>query len=146
MNSSSPSSSRETRDGAPILLRPLVVDDSAVMRRMVARSLSLSGLPIGTLYEAADGEAALRVVRESWIDVVLCDVHMPGMNGVELVRRMSSDPLTADVPVVVISSDRGEGRAAELERLGIRGYLHKPFQPEALGRLVRRVLGLGGRS
>jgi len=127
---------------AKITLRVLIVDDSPVMRRMVARALDLSGFSVNPIYEAADGEEALCVARESWIDIVLCDVHMPRMNGVELVRRMSQDPLLADVPVVMISSDRGEARAAELESLGIRGYIHKPFQPEAIGRLVRKVLGL----
>ena len=128
------------------MLRVLVVDDSAVMRRMVVRSLQLSGLSLGAVFEAPDGEEALRIVREAWIDIVLCDVHMPKMNGAELVRQMSADQLLSDLPVVVISSDRTEGRERDLRQLGIRGYVHKPFQPEAIGQVVRDVLGLGGAS
>lgn len=123
-------------------LRALIVDDSPVMRRMVARALQLSGLRVDPVHEAASGEQALELARQEWVDIVLCDVHMPGMDGVELVRRMSEDALLADVPVVIISSDRGSARAAELESLGIRGYVHKPFQPELIGRIVRQVLGL----
>jgi two-component system chemotaxis response regulator CheY len=133
---------RSARREHGVMLRVLVVDDSAVMRRMVARSLELSGLGVGEVFEASDGEEALEVVRRAWIDVVLCDVHMPKMDGVELVRRMSEDLVLSDLPVVVISSDRTEGRASELGRLGIRGYVHKPFQPETIGRVVRQVLGL----
>lgn len=128
------------------MLRMLVVDDSAVMRKVVTRSLQLSGLPLHEVEEARDGQEALDLVRKSWIDLVLCDVHMPVMNGAELVRRMRADPLTAALPVVIVSSDRSEGRIAELEGLGVRAYVRKPFQPEALGRVVREALGLGGGS
>jgi two-component system chemotaxis response regulator CheY len=128
------------------MLRMLVVDDSAVMRRVVVRSLQLSGLPLHEVEEARDGQEALELVRKSWIDIVLCDVHMPIMNGAELVRRMRADPLTRDLPVVIVSSDRSEGRVAELQQLGVRAYVRKPFQPEALGRIVREALGLGGAS
>jgi len=76
--------------------------------------------------------------------VVLCDVHMPKMSGVELVRRMSEDRLTASVPVVMVSSDRNQAQIDELHSLGVRGYVIKPFQPEALARTVQQVLGLGG--
>lgn len=137
-NSSRPSAAADTQ----VTLRALIVDDSPIMRRMIARALELSGLRVDPIHEAASGEQALQLASDSWVDIVLCDVHMPGMDGVELVRRMSEDPLLSDVPVVMISSDRGSARAAELEALGIRGYLHKPFQPEALGRIVRQVLGL----
>ncbi len=128
------------------MLRVLIVDDSPVMRRMVARSLEVSGLAVTAIHEAADGEEALGIVRQSWVDLVLCDLHMPKMNGVELVRRMAGDPLLSDLPVVVVTSNRSEAHANELRQLGIRGYLHKPFQPEAIGRVVREVLGLGGAS
>lgn len=113
---------------------------------MVARSLELGGLPPHELREAGDGMEALGIVRESCVDIVLCDLHMPRMDGVELVRRMSGDTLTADVPVVIVSSERSVGLLAELQDLGVRGFLRKPFKPEVLGKLVREVLGLQGVS
>jgi two-component system chemotaxis response regulator CheY len=128
------------------VLSVLIVDDSFVMRRMVARSLLVSGVPPHELREAANGIEALNVVREVLVDIVLCDLHMPGMDGVEFVRRLGDDAQTADIPVVIVSSERSEGLLAELEDLGVRGFLRKPFQPEALGELVRDVLGLKGAA
>ena len=124
------------------MLSVLIADDSLVMRRMVARSLVLSGVPPHELCEASNGEEALGILRETYVDIVLCDLHMPVMDGLELVKRLGSDPATADVPVVIVSSERSAGLIAELEELGVRGYLRKPFQPEALGNLVREVLRL----
>src|SRR5690349_8200990 len=112
------------------MLKILIVDDSVVTRRVIARSLTLSGLPIASLYEAGDGAGALAQLREHWIDLVLSDLHMPGMNGVELVRQMSLDGLTSQIPVVVVSSNRSQPHADELAKLGTRAYLHKPIQPE----------------
>jgi two-component system chemotaxis response regulator CheY len=128
------------------MLKVLVVDDSKVMRRMVVRSLELSGLELSEVQEAESGTDALVVLHRMWIDVVLCDVHMPKMSGVELVRRMAEDRLTADVPVVMVSSDRNQAQIEELKRLGVRGYVIKPFQPEVLGRTVQQVLGLSGAA
>ena len=124
------------------MLSVLIADDSLVMRRMVARSLELSGVPPHELREACNGAEALGILREAYVDIVLCDLHMPVMDGLELVRTLGADPATADVPVVIVSSERSPGLIAELEDLGVRGYLRKPFQPEALGNLVREVLRL----
>jgi two-component system chemotaxis response regulator CheY len=124
------------------VLSVLIADDSLVMRRMVARSLELSGVPPHELREACNGAEALGILRDTYIDIVLCDLHMPVMDGLELVKTLSADPATADVPVVIVSSERSAGLIAELEELGVRGYLRKPFQPEALGNLVREVLRL----
>jgi len=124
------------------VLSVLIADDSLVMRRMVARSLELAGVPPHELREASNGEEALGILRETYVDIVLCDLHMPVMDGLELMKRLGADPATADVPVVIVSSERSAGLIAELEELGVRGYLRKPFQPEALGNLVREVLRL----
>lgn len=124
------------------MLSVLIADDSFVMRRMVARSLELSGVPAHELREASNGAEALGILRDNYVDIVLCDLHMPVMDGLELVKRLGADPATADVPVVIVSSERSAGLIAELEELGVRGFLRKPFQPEALGNLVREVLRL----
>ena len=126
------------------MLTLLVVDDSAVMRRMVVKSLSIGGLPIGKVFEADGGERALDILNQQWIDLVLCDINMPNMNGIELVERMVADTLTAKVPVVMVTTERSEERIRQLERLGVTAYLNKPFRPEDLAQTVREVLGLGG--
>lgn len=128
------------------MLNVLVVDDSVVMRRMVTRSLSMGGLPVGEVYEAGDGLEALGVVDSRWVDLVLCDINMPGMDGIEFMRRMAANEVTRRVPVVMVSTERSEPRIQELKELGIGGYLHKPFRPEDLAGLVRGVLGLESES
>lgn len=71
-------------------LNIMIVDDSPVMRAFIRKVVSLTGLDIGECCEAADGEEALRLLRERWVDLVLTDINMPRMNGEELVRRMEA--------------------------------------------------------
>lgn len=124
------------------MLTVLVVDDSAVMRRMVVKSLSLGGLVIEQVFEATGGQQALDILNAQWIDLVLCDINMPEMSGIELVEKMTLDPLTARVPVVMVTTERSEVRISRLKELGVTAYLTKPFRPEMLARTVRELLGL----
>lgn len=123
------------------MARVLVVDDSATMRKIIAKGLHQAGYPCEVV-EAGDGTNALEALRGADFDLVLCDINMPGMDGIELVRRMASNEVTRRVPVVMVSTERSEPRIQELKQLGIGGYLHKPFRPEELAELVRSVLGL----
>lgn len=123
-------------------LNVLVVDDSPVMRRMVRRSLGMCGLPVGEIYEAGNGAEGLAVLGERWVDVVIADVNMPEVDGVEMVERMAKDGLLARLPVVMVSSDRAEARIERLKALGVRAYLTKPFRPEAFREVVEATLPL----
>ncbi len=118
----------------------LVVDDSPVIRKMMKRSLSLSKLELGTVYEACNGQEALVVLRREWIDVVLADIHMPVMGGTELVEAMSKDPALSKIPVVVVSAERNQAAIAHLKTLGICAHLTKPFTPEQVLQAVDDVL------
>lgn len=131
---------------SPSALSVLVVDDSTVMRRMVKRSLEVAGLPLGRVFEAENGRVALTILVSHRIDIVLSDVNMPEMDGVELVRQMSRASVTRRVPVVMVSTERSEPRIDELRTLGVSGYLNKPFRPEELGQMVRSVLGAAEAS
>lgn len=129
--------------GATLLpLTVLVVDDSSVTRKMVAHALALSGLPLAEVREARDGQEALLSIASSPPDLVLCDVHMPTMDGTELLERLDCGGWTKSIPIVMISSERGKTTRERLESFGARGYLEKPFYPETLGRVLRSVLGL----
>lgn len=119
----------------------LVVDDSAMMRRVIVRSLGLSGLALGDVYEAANGAEALAVLDRHWVDVVLADLNMPVMAGDEMIARMREDPATASTPVIVISTDQSEARRGQLGGQ-VAGFIHKPFAPETLDRMIRHVLGV----
>lgn len=124
-------------------LHVLVVDDSAVMRRMIIRSLRISGLPIGEVHEAADGAAALEVMRAHWIDLLLADLNMPRMGGEEMIRRLRADELTRDVAVVVVSSEGSEARLETL-RASTQGFVRKPFAPEDLRAAVEAAIRPAG--
>jgi len=119
----------------------LVVDDSAVMRAMIARVVRLSGVPLGEMFEAANGEEGLRVVAEHWIDLVLLDVNMPVMNGEEMLRRLRAEPETCSLPVIVVSTESSETRVHALEELGV-AFVHKPFAPEELRATILRITGV----
>ena len=119
----------------------LIVDDSAVMRAMVARVLRLSGVPLGATHHAANGEEALRAVREHAVDLVLLDVNMPVMDGEETLRRLRADASTAALPVIVVSTESSETRVDALRALGA-AFVHKPFAPEALRDTILRITGV----
>ncbi len=119
----------------------LVVDDSAVMRQMVVRTLKMSGLPLGTVFEAANGEEGLFVLQEQWIDLLLLDINMPVMNGEEMLRRVRANPETEALPVIVVSTEGSETRLAALHGLGCE-IVRKPFAPETLRDTIIRITGV----
>jgi two-component system, chemotaxis family, chemotaxis protein CheY len=119
----------------------LVVDDSAVMRQMVVRTLKMSGLPLGTVLEAANGEEGLSVLQEQWVDLLLLDINMPVMNGEEMLRRVRASPETEALPVIVVSTEGSETRLAALHELGA-SIVRKPFAPETLRDTIIRMTGV----
>jgi two-component system chemotaxis response regulator CheY len=122
----------------------LIVDDSKIIRAVVSKTIKMSGLGVGELYEASNGLEALEVLSKHWIDIVFADIHMPEMNGVELVQQMSKDNMLVSIPVVMVSSDRSQSQIEKLKRLGIRAYIKKPFRPESFRDVVQDVLGMLG--
>lgn len=121
--------------------RVLIVDDSPAMRMFVRRVVKMSGLDTAEILEAGDGLEALAVLDREWIDVVLTDINMPKMDGEELVKRMAASGLTQTVPVIVVSTDGTAARMEQLMALGARGYVVKPFTPEALREEMERAIG-----
>lgn len=119
----------------------LVVDDSPIIRKMIRKSIEMSGLAVGTVFEAGNGVEALKVLGQQWVDIVFADLNMPEMNGSELVERMSKDAMLVSTPVVIVSSERSEEKIAELKSRGIRAYLKKPFRPESFRSVVQEILG-----
>ncbi len=124
----------------------LVVDDSPVTRKMVRRALGLCGIEVGEVYEAADGAEALEQLGQHRVDLVLADINMPVMNGIELVERMSRDPELCTVPVVIVATPMSQDRVEFVLDKGARAYLAKPFRPEALRDVVVQILGAGAAS
>lgn len=122
-------------------LNVLVVDDSSVMRAMIRKTLKLSGLPIGKVHEAANGDEGLRALDAFPIDLALVDLNMPIMNGEQMIEQLREDPMTADLPVVVVSTEGSFTRISLLRKKGA-GFVHKPFNPESLREAVADITGV----
>lgn len=121
-------------------LNVLVVDDSKVMRQMITRTLRLSGLPLGEVLEAANGQEALERLREHWVDLVLADVNMPVMDGETMVERMRADPALRSMPVLFVSTESSQKRIKLLLEKS-SGFVHKPFNPEEVRELILSITG-----
>ena len=121
--------------------RVLIVDDSPAMRSFVRRVMELSGFDLSVCFEAGDGREALKVLSSEWVDAILTDINMPGMDGEELLRRLAADEILRSIPAIVISTDATANRMDRLATLGARGYITKPFVPEDLRAVLERTLG-----
>ncbi|MGQ9749964.1 response regulator [Desulfosoma sp.] len=120
----------------------MIVDDSKTMRHVIKKVLKISGLDLGEIIEAGNGQEALDQLQNHWVDLILSDIHMPVMDGIEFLRHLGTLADLRDVPVVLVTTERNEKRLKEAMALGARGYLSKPFQPEEFRSLVLRLLGV----
>ncbi|MBA2882680.1 two-component system chemotaxis response regulator CheY [Desulfosalsimonas propionicica] len=118
----------------------LIVDNSVIIRKMVAKTLGISDLDISGYYYAENGRQALEQLDENWIDIVFADINMPVMNGIEMIEEMNKKDLLTTIPVVVISTERSRERIDRLKSMGIGAYLQKPFVPEEFARVVKDLL------
>jgi two-component system chemotaxis response regulator CheY len=118
----------------------LIVDDSSVMRKIVERSLRQAGISIAQVTEAANGAEALAVINQGKVDLILCDINMPVMDGLEFVKQLSGMENGRGVPVVMITTEGSEGHVVQALSAGARGYIRKPFTPDQVKQHVLPVL------
>lgn len=124
-------------------LNILVVDDSAVMRKMLVRMLGLCGVPIGEIAQAGNGLEGLDALAKGKYGLVLVDINMPVMDGDQMVRAMRKNPEWEKLPVIYISSESSATRIEMLIRSGA-GFVHKPFVPEILRETILGLVGGDG--
>jgi len=110
----------------------LVVDDSAAIRKILQRVLRQTGMAIHTIHEAGDGEEAVSVLRSTRVQLVLTDINMPRMDGLQLLAALKAAPEWRDIPVVMITTEGGESKVAEAVKLGAAGYVRKPFTADQI--------------
>jgi two-component system chemotaxis response regulator CheY len=122
--------------------RVLIADDSPAMRSVIRRVIELSGFEVEKFLEAGDGGDALRLLRAEAVDVILTDVNMPNVNGEQLLRLLGEEESLRATPLIVVSTDATNHRISRMLELGAKGYLTKPFFPEALRGELERVLGV----
>lgn len=110
----------------------LVVDDSDIIRRMVLKTLGLSRIPLGLTYQASNGREALEILEDEWIDLVITDLNMPVMTGVEFLGELRARPGIERTPVIVVSTDGSQASLAALEQHSVVTFVRKPFTPEEI--------------
>jgi two-component system, chemotaxis family, chemotaxis protein CheY len=121
-------------------LQVLIVDDSSVMRKIVERSLRQAGIEIAKVFEAGNGAEALAVLSETKVDLILCDINMPVMDGLEFVRLLPGVENAKGVPVVMITTEGSESHVVQALSAGARGYLRKPFTADQVKEHILPVL------
>jgi two-component system, chemotaxis family, chemotaxis protein CheY len=120
----------------------LIVDDSTSMRAVIKKIISISGFKMNQCYEAGNGVEALDILSKSWVDIILSDINMPEMNGLELLNRLKKDELFKDIPVIVITTEGSSERMEEAFNCGARGFIKKPFLPEDVKKILHEVIGV----
>ena len=125
-------------------LSVLIVDDSSVMRKIVDRSLRQAGLQIKEVFEAGNGVEALARMQQTRVDLILTDINIPAMDGLELVRQLQAVKNAQNVPIVMITTEAGEAHVVQALSHGASGYIRKPFSPDQIKERIIPLLE--GRS
>jgi len=120
----------------------LIVDDSSVMRKIVERALRQAGLPLSNVFEAGTGIEALDILRQQRVDLILSDINMPNMDGLEFLRQLRAQGLAPEVPVVMITTESSEDHVREAIMAGAQGYIRKPFTSEQVKDRLLPLLGV----
>ena len=121
-------------------IRALIVDDSSVMRKIVERSLRQAGIELASVLEAGNGAEALSALESNPVDLILCDINMPVMDGMEFVKKLPGVPNAKGVPVVMITTEGSESHVAEALSHGARGYIRKPFTSDQVREQILPIL------
>ncbi len=123
-------------------IRALIVDDSSVMRKIVERSLRQAGIEISKVFEAGNGAEALAILTENTVELILCDINMPIMDGLEFLKGLPGVSNAKSVPVVMITTEGSEAHVVQAISLGARGYIRKPFTPDQVKEHVIPLLAV----
>jgi two-component system chemotaxis response regulator CheY len=118
----------------------LVVDDSAAIRKILQRVLRQTGMAIRTIHEAGDGQEALEVMNAHPVDLVLTDINMPRMDGLQFLASVKASAHWRHVPVVMITTEGGETKVGEAVKLGAAGYVRKPFTADQIKEKLAGIL------
>jgi two-component system chemotaxis response regulator CheY len=110
----------------------LIVDDSTAIRKILIRVLQQTDILLGEVLEASDGKEALKVLEGRQISLLLSDINMPNMDGIELLRAVRSSSQWRDLPFVLITTEGAQARVQEAVELGATAYIRKPFSADQL--------------
>jgi two-component system, chemotaxis family, chemotaxis protein CheY len=110
----------------------LIVDDSAAIRKILQRVLRQADVPIGEVYEAGDGFEALAMLKKQPVGLILSDINMPNMDGLQFLTQVRAMPEWQNVPIVMITTEGSQNKVMEAVQLGASGYVRKPFTAEQI--------------
>lgn len=117
----------------------LIVDDSAAIRKILQRVLVQADVPLGKVLEAGDGAEALETLKSEKVHLILSDINMPNMDGLEFLGALKSKEEWKSVPVIMITTEGGSSKVMEAVNLGAAGYVRKPFTAE---QIKEKLVGL----
>ncbi len=108
----------------------MIVDDSATMRKIIMKTVRMSGLEFERTEEAGNGAEALQKLQASTVDIVLCDINMPEMNGIEFVKQARQVDAIKNTKIIMVSTESAQDLIDNLMASGANGFITKPFTPE----------------
>lgn len=117
----------------------LIVDDSAAIRKILQRVLMQTDVAFGEIQEAADGLEAIEKLKQRSFGLVLSDINMPNMDGIQLLGQMRANAQWSNIPVVMITTEGSQAKVLEAVDLGARGYVRKPFTAD---QIKEKLVGL----
>jgi two-component system chemotaxis response regulator CheY len=117
---------------ATAALDVLIVDDSAAIRQILQRVLRQTDLNLGEIKEAGDGAEAVEILKDRRFGLILSDINMPRMDGLQLLARIKEMDHLKNVPVIMITTEGGDGKVMEAVQLGAAGYVRKPFTADQI--------------
>ena len=118
----------------------LVVDDSAMMRKVVLRVLKMADVDFESVLEAGDGNEALNLLRAHHVALIMCDINMPVMSGLQLLQQIKDENLAVGVPIVMVTTENSEPQVRQAILAGARGYIRKPFTVDHIKNNVKPLL------
>lgn len=119
--------------------RIIIADDAALARMFTRKCLTIAGLSDAEFIEAENGAAVLNLLSNVEPDLIITDLYMPELNGLELVRKLKEDNIAQDVPIVVVTSAGSAEQREELKELGVAAILTKPINPMAISQILAAV-------
>ena len=114
------------------MLDVLIVDDSAAIRKILQRVLRQAEIPIGNVYEAGDGVEALEALKKQTVGLILSDINMPNMDGLEFLTKVRAEQAWQSLPIVMVSTEGTHAKVLEAVERGASGYVRKPFTAEQI--------------
>jgi len=120
----------------------LIVDDSKSVRSVIKKIITISGFRMDQCYEAVNGKQALEILSKARVDVILSDLNMPEMNGLEMLAAIKADSRLQGIPVIIISTEGSDEKRKAVLEMGAKQFIKKPFSPEHVRKVLYEVIGM----